>query len=223
VIHAPRQIGKTTAILSLAAQLTASEKYSAVVVSAEVGAPFSQDIGAAEAAILGAWRDTIAIRLPIELQPPPGQSSAPGQQIRSFLQAWAQVSSLPLVVFIDEIDSLQDVVLVSILRQLRDGYTNRPHAFPHSLGLIGLRDVRDYKIASGGSERLNTSSPFNIKIESLTLRNFNAEEVVDLCRQHTDDNGQVFDRRAAALALEERLQTQVVQTTQGRTVMVIRA
>jgi hypothetical protein len=202
VIHAPRQIGKTTAILSLAAQLTASEKYSAVVVSAEVGAPFSQDIGAAEAAILGAWRDTIAIRLPIELQPPPGQSSAPGQQIRSFLQAWAQFSSLPLVVFIDEIDSLQDVVLVSILRQLRDGYTNRPHAFPHSLGLIGLRDIRDYKIASGGSERLNTSSPFNIKIESLTLRNFNAEEVVDLCRQHTDDNGQVFAPEATQLIFD---------------------
>jgi AAA-like domain len=202
VIHAPRQIGKTTAILSLAAQLTASGKYSAVVVSVEVGAPFSQDIGAAEAAILATWQDTIAIRLPIELQPPPWQPSAPGQQIRSFLQAWAKASILPLVIFIDEIDSLQDLVLVSILRQLRDGYTNRPHAFPHSLGLIGLRDVRDYKTASGGSERLHTSSPFNIKIESLTLRNFNSKEVVDLCQQHTYDTGQVFAAEATQLIFD---------------------
>jgi hypothetical protein len=58
-------------------------------------------------------------------------------------------------------------VLISVLRQLRDGYANRPKAFPHSLALIGLRDVRDYKVASGGSDRLNTSSPFTIKAWSL--------------------------------------------------------
>ena len=56
------------------------------------------------------------------------------------------------------------MAVVSILRQLRDGYQNRHHAFPQSIGLIGLRDVRDYKIAAGGSDRLNTSSPFNAKI-----------------------------------------------------------
>ena len=67
-----------------------------------------------------------------------------------------------MVLFIDEIDSLQDEALISILRQLRDGYPNRPENFPLSVGLIGLRDVRDYKVASGGSERLNTASPFNI-------------------------------------------------------------
>ena len=38
----------------------------------------------------------------------------------------------------------QDLALISILRQLRDGYPNRPKAFPQSVGLIGLRDVRDY-------------------------------------------------------------------------------
>jgi hypothetical protein len=32
-----------------------------------------------------------------------------------------------------------------------------------------MRDVRDYKIKSGGSERLNPASPFNIKARSLTL------------------------------------------------------
>ncbi|OHY33929.1 hypothetical protein BCV64_07025 [Cylindrospermopsis raciborskii MVCC14] len=46
------------------------------------------------------------------------------------------------------------------------------NAGPYSVGLIGMRDVRDYKVKSGGSERLNTSTPFNIKAESLTLSNF---------------------------------------------------
>jgi len=54
--------------------------------------------------------------------------------------------------------------------------TEEPN-FPTSVGLIGLRDVRDYKVASGGSDRLNTSSPFNIKVASLTMRNFNLAEV----------------------------------------------
>jgi hypothetical protein len=91
-------------------------------------------------------------------------------------------------------------VLISVLRQLRDGYANRPKAFPHSLALIGLRDVRDYKVASGGSERLNTASPFNIKARSLTMRDFNAAEVAELYQQHTADTGQIFTAESIALA-----------------------
>jgi hypothetical protein len=107
-----------------------------------------------------------------------------------------------LVVFIDEIDSLQDIALVSILRQLRDGYPNRPNAFPQSIGLIGMRDVRDYKVASGGSDRLQTASPFNIKVESLTMRGFYAEEVAELYQQHTDDTGQIFTPEAVQLVFD---------------------
>jgi ATPase family associated with various cellular activities (AAA) len=202
VIHAPRQIGKTTAMLALAKQLTESGQYTAVMLSVEVGAPFSQDIGGAEDAILGAWRRAISIRLPQQLQPPVWSSSKPGQQIGDVFSLWSESSSRPLVILIDEIDALQDQALISILRQLRDGYPNRPGAFPQSIGLIGLRDVRDYKVASGGSGRLNTSSPFNIKVRSLTMRNFNAEEVVELYAQHTEDTGQVFTPDASALAFE---------------------
>jgi type II secretory pathway predicted ATPase ExeA len=202
VIHAPRQVGKTTAMLALAKQLTDSGDYTAVMLSVEVGAPFSQDIAGAEEAILGAWRDNISVRLPPELQPPDWSAMQSGQKIRAALQAWAQVSSRPLVILIDEIDALQDQALISILRQLRDGYPNRPKAFPQSVGLIGLRDVRDYKVAAGSSDRLHTSSPFNIKVRSITLRDFNAEEVAELYAQHTQDTGQVFTPEAVALAFE---------------------
>jgi AAA-like domain len=210
VIHAPRQIGKTTAMLALAKQLTESGQYAAVMLSVEVGAPFSQDIAGAEDAILGAWRDNISICLPAELQPPEWTAMQSGQKIRAALQAWAKVSSRPLVILIDEIDALQDQALISILRQLRDGYPNRPRSFPQSVGLIGLRDIRDYKVAAGGSDRLNTSSPFNIKVRSrsdsfgvsITLRDFNAEEVAELYAQHTDDTGQIFTPEAVSLAFE---------------------
>src|SRR5262249_52024897 len=75
----------------------------------------------------------------------------------------------------------------------RDGYTGNKAAFPHSAVLCGMRDVRDYKTASGGDpSRLGTSSPFNIKITSMRLGDFTAEEVARLYRQHTTETGQEF-------------------------------
>ena len=158
VIHAPRQTGKTTAMLALAQQLTVQGQYAAVMVSAEVGAAFPHDPGMAEAAILDAWKDDATYWLPPELHPPDWPESEPGRRLGAALSAWAQQAPRPLVVFIDEIDALQDETLIAVLRQLRNGYPKRPHRFPHALALIGVRDVRDYKVASGGSRRLKTAS-----------------------------------------------------------------
>lgn len=192
VLHAPRQTGKTTAMLALAQQLTASGQYTAVMLSVEVGAAFPHDLAGAEQAILQSWRSQAQNRLPANLQPPRWPESKPGQGVQSALQSWARTISHPLVVLIDEIDILQDEVLISVLRQLRTGYPDRPQGFPQSLALIGVRDVRDYKVASGGSSRLNTASPFNIKVKSLTLRNFTQDEIQALYEQHTADTGQIF-------------------------------
>lgn len=200
VLHAPRQTGKTTAMLSLAKALTQSGQYTAIMVSVEVGAAFTENPDAAELAILDAWRGAAEFRLPADLQPPPWPTAPAGRRIGSALSAWAQQALRPLVVLIDEIDSLQDNVLISVLRQLRDGFPNRPEGFPHALALIGLRDVRDYKVAAGGSRRLNTASPFNIKVKSLTLRNFTASEVAELYAQHTAETGQPFTDEAAQAA-----------------------
>ncbi len=202
VVHAPRQVGKTTALLSLAQQLTAQGRHLAVLVSMEVGAGHPRDVGAAERAILSSWREAALTQLPSELHPPAFPDADPGHRIAAALAVWAAASPLPLVVFLDEIDALRDDVLISVLRQLRDGYRNRPDRFPASLALIGLRDVRDYKVASGGGGHLGTASPFNIKVRSLTLRNFTAGEVAALYQQHTDETGQIFEPAAVARAFE---------------------
>jgi hypothetical protein len=202
VLHAPRQMGKTTTTLTLGRELTASGGFVAVMLTVEVGAAFPADPEKAEAAILSSWRDQAAARLPAELQPPPWPSADPGARISAALAAWAGAAPRPIVVFIDEIDALQDQSLISVLRQLRTGYSDRPANFPWSLALIGLRDVRDYKVASGGSDRLHTSSPFNIKVESLTLSSFTHTEVAALYQQHTEDTGQVFLPAAVARAFE---------------------
>ncbi len=87
-----------------------------------------------------------------------------------------------------------------MLRQIRSGFPRRPQGFPQSVALVGMRDVRDYKYASGGSDRLNTSSPFNIKVRSFTLSNFTLEDVRNLYRQHTEVTGQIFTPEAIDLA-----------------------
>nr|WP_241834926.1 ATP-binding protein [Pseudofrankia asymbiotica] len=120
------------------------------------------------------------------------------------------------MLFFDEIDALSGQSLISVLSQLRDGYRDRPTSFPASIALCGLRDVRDchsHEIASrsrgspeaasgGDPSRLGTSSPFNIKLESLRLGDFTANEVADLYGQHTADTGQEFTPTAVARAFE---------------------
>ena len=134
--------------------------------------------------------------MPAELPPPAWPEAPPLRRIGAALQAWAAQCPRPLVVFIDEIDSLQNQTLITVLRQIRDGFPRRPQGFPQSIALIGMRDVRDYKVAAGGSDRLSTASPFNIKVESLTLGNFSFAEVEELYRQHTQATGQGFTAAA---------------------------
>jgi len=201
VLHAPRQIGKTTSLLALARALTAEGRYAAVLVSMEAGAAFSGDVGAAELAVLGAWRRSAAARLPADLQPPPWPDAPPGARIATALSAWAIDSPRPLVVFLDEIDAPEGDALVSVLRQLRDGFETRPAAFPWSLALIGMRDVRDYKVVAG-ADRARSASPFNIMETSLTMRDFSAAEVGELYAQHTADTSQRFEDAAVARAFE---------------------
>ena len=202
VLHAPRQTGKTTTMLALARELTISGRYTALLVSMETGAAFDEDIAAAELAILDTWQKKAEDYLPAELRPPSWPDASAGHRLGSALRAWAKQSPRPLVLFLDEIDALRNQTLISVLRQLRNGYYDRPHSFPWSLALIGLRDVRDYKVASGGSDHLQTASPFNIKVESFTLSNFTVEDVSALYAQHTADTGQIFTPEATQLAYD---------------------
>ena len=124
---------------------------------------------------------------------PPDPSRKNFHDLHDYLTEWSEKKSKPIVLLIDEIDALMDNVLVSILRQLRDGYQSRPKHFPSSVVLVGLRDVRDYKIKIREDQNsMSTASPFNVKSDSLFLKNFSKQEVFELLEQHTAETGQVF-------------------------------
>jgi hypothetical protein len=195
VVHAPRQTGKTTTLAALTRGLTSEGRHVALLLSCERAEVAGDDYGAAERQVLDAIRGEVELqRLPEELLPPsPWPEAAPGSRIINALRAWAERCPLPLVLVFDEIDALRGESLRSVLRQLRDGYRSRPRSFPASIVLCGLRDVRDYKAASGDDPtRLGTSSPFNISVESLRIGDFTFGEVAELYGQHTAETGQEF-------------------------------
>jgi len=193
VVHAPRQTGKTTALSALATELTAGGRYAALHFSCEQAAPAEDDYAEAQRSILGEIRERARLTLPENLRPPAWPSAPDANLLKDGLTAWAELCPRPLVLFFDEIDAVRGQSLLSVLRQLRTGFPSRPAAFPMSVVLCGLRDVRDYKAASGGDPtRLGTASPFNIKLESLRLGDFTFDEVAELYGQHTAETGQVF-------------------------------
>jgi hypothetical protein len=210
VVHAPRQTGKTTAIRAIAEELTASGRYSTLAFGCEIGKAVGDDYGAAQRAILQQIRRRAKLALPPELRPPPWPEAPDEDMLGAALTAWALACPRPLVLFFDDIDALAGRSLISVLSQLRAGFNERPYAFPASVVLCGLRDVRHYHsreadsrfrgseaAASGGdSSRFGSPNPFNIKIESLRLGDFTADEVAELYGQHTAETGQEFTPEA---------------------------
>ena len=203
VVHAPRQTGKTTALRALARDLQTAGHYAAVFLSCEAGQAAGDDFEAAERIVLSRLRNEAESALPPELHPPPFPDAPAGDRLHTGLNAWARVCSRPIVLLLDEIDALQNASMMTVLRQLRAGFPDRPAQFPASVILCGMRDVRDYKAASGGDPgRLGTSSPFNIKLKSLRLGDFTPDEVRELYAQHTAETGQAFAEEALARTVE---------------------
>jgi hypothetical protein len=202
VVHSPRQSGKTTYLRTLAPALTEEGRYAALTVSCETGQAADSDVERGIAALLDVIRQAAENHLPESLRPPEADLRAPAEtRLLDLLSRWSKQCPRPIVLLLDEIDALRGAVLLSVLRQLRSGYPDRPHGFPQSVGLVGLRDVRDYRLQVRPDEQsLGTSSPFNIKVEALTLPNFTLEEIRELYAQHTADTGQFFTPDATALA-----------------------
>ncbi len=98
------------------------------------------------------------------------------------LSRWAQAAPQPLVLLIDEIDTLTGDSLLSVLQQIRAGYPRRPARMPHSVVLCGMRDPRDYRMGAAGS-------PFNIAAKSLRLGDLSRQETLALLAQHTEQTG----------------------------------
>lgn len=207
ILHAPRQTGKTTAIIAIVKALRERGEVIPLYVNVESGQPARGNIQMGIRAILSQFK--LGIRIALGEEDPAFRlfdkmTNDPLDGLQDFLARWSEISPKPLVIFIDEIDSLIGDTLISVLRQLRTGYINRPSHFPQSICLIGVRDVRDYQIFSEEKQAIVLGgSAFNIKAESLILSNFSREEVSALYRQHTEETGQQFTEEAVEYAFTQ--------------------
>ncbi|MDR1022171.1 MAG: AAA-like domain-containing protein [Prevotellaceae bacterium] len=206
VIHAARQSGKTTYLHDLAGRLNASGKYYALYCSLESvqGVVDPKD---GIPAVISCLKDSFS-----STDIPQGNKFAQAADLTDYISVlkaaisrFCKLLDKPLVILFDEADCLSEGALISFLRQLRNGYNSRSLSpFAHSVALVGMRNIRDYKAKiRPDSESLGSASPFNIVTESFTLKNFTREEIAQLYRQHTDDTGQVFEEDAIELVWEQ--------------------
>jgi hypothetical protein len=202
-VHAGRQTGKSTAARWLVAHYNASDRYRAVWADIET-AREQPDVAVAMRDILDELDSSFSRDLPALDRPDETARrkmlESPTRAVLSYLRAASAASPLPLVVLVDEADGLVGPTMVSFLTQLRRGYMDRSSApFPHSLALIGLRQVRDYVMSTEDRRAvawLGTTSPFNITAEAATLEPFTRDDVVELLAQHTEKTGQRFEPEA---------------------------
>lgn len=197
VLHAPRQTGKTSTLLAMTEALNHEGRYKALYVNVEAAQAARNDVEGGLAVIcetLAAAAATYGTQPELEAMT---RELLAHQQSRgvltTLLTRWAQMSDKPIVLMLDEIDALVGDTLISVLRQIRAGYAQRPEAFPQSIILCGVRDVRDYRMHSKDQEIITGGSAFNIKAESLRMGGFTESEIKILYGQHTAVTGQRFD------------------------------
>ena len=204
VLHAPRQTGKTSALLALRDLLNAGDDYRCVYANVEAGQAMREDVAEGMRAVLSELALEASLTLGDEtlegIWPGVLERAGPGQALRQALLRWCMADPKPLVLLIDEIDALVGDTLLSVLRQLRAGYPGRPARFPQSVVLCGVRDVRDYRIHSAAENALVLGgSAFNVKSKSLRLGDFSEAETRALPAQHTAETGQAFTEGALDL------------------------
>ena len=196
VLHAPRQTGKTSTLLAIMEVLNEAGQYHAVYANIEGAQSARGDVHRGIATVcsviarsveyyigdskVGEWLQEKGHHVPVD------------DRLTQLLVQWSLGSALPCVLLLDEVDALVGDTLISLLRQVRAGYAQRPRAFPQSVVLCGVRDVRDYRMRQSGGEVITGGSAFNIKAKSLRMDNFTQTETRALLLQHTHQTGQKF-------------------------------
>lgn len=178
ILHAPRQSGKTTSLLALVDYLNQQGQYLALYVNVEGGQAARENVASMMAGVLSSLhRSVLRFTQDSNLadlikNTPSSLPNAHTDWLSRALFDLSHHSSKPLVIFFDEVDALVGDSLISFLRQLRAGYDGRPQAFPASVVLCGVRDLKDYRMHMDGKDVITGGSAFNIKAKSLRLGNF---------------------------------------------------
>ena len=213
VLFAPRQTGKTTFFQLALDTLTAKdstyfpiqlnfEEYEDVA-PADFYASFYRDVreeiegifqireeGASE--VLEQFLDDVEINDHVSMR-------------RFFGKLAGFLKNQKVVLLIDEFDGIPQDAVKGFLRSLRRIYLSGRTRCPHSVGIVGIKNIIQLNYD-------RSISPFNIQQE-FHLPNFTFEQVGELFEQYTDEVGQAFAPEAI---------TAIHRQTGGQPVLVSR-
>lgn len=186
-IWAPRQSGKTW--LTRQVQQKIAERYG------DRFAVFNFSLGRLRGMELPSLPESDRLLLPRAFREML-HSTLPGKPAvhnwQDFYQLFSREAGLwdrPVIMLIDEVDTLPATVIDLMVAQFRELYLSRESNWLHGLALIGVRAVLGIESRRG--------SPFNIQ-QSLHVPNLTEEEVTDLYHQYQDESGQTVDSAVVA-------------------------
>jgi hypothetical protein len=143
--------------------------------------------------------------LPPELRPPPAKDEIPAAvALLAYLQAWSLTCPRPVVLLMDEVDSMEGVPLANLLHQLRDGYHQTTAAAdsrgPSSSAACAMCATTGSSPAPPAPKppAAARAARFNIAVASIRIGEFDESDVGELFDQYTGETGQAVTPEARA-------------------------
>ncbi len=176
LLYSRRQTGKNTALLEMMHTLSKEARYTTLYINIEGLQAARNNVEAGISTVCSVLANTAGVhlnnsRLRDWLNEQNGLFPAQ-KRFSGPLSHWDRINEKPGVLFIDEADALTGSTLISLLRQIRSGYAQRPKFFPQSVLLYEVRDIKDYPIHVSSQDIITGGSAFNIKAKSLNIEKF---------------------------------------------------
>ncbi len=186
LICGPKQCGKTSYLLALAAQINRDNRAKCLYFNVESLRGVQEDIEECMRSVLfeisSRARDNFGDDYLEDLVTEILERRGPYQAFNEFLTQWSKRSGRPIVLLVDEIDTLQEKVLTSLLSQIRAGYDKRPSLFPQSIVFCATHDVIDKQ--------------FNIKDATLRVNSLRREDLDSMFAFRAEESKTKIERGA---------------------------
>ena len=202
VLHAPRQTGKTSALIALRDLLNRGRGRQLPVRGRERrGRPSgARRRGARHPRILSSLATSARLLgddYPDGIWPDVLTKVGPEDALKELLTRWCVANPTPLVLLVDEIDSLVGDTLLSVLRQLRAGYEQRPEGLPAERGVCaGCATSATTASGRAPARSLPAAARSTSRRSRFRMGDFTEAETRALMAQHTEETGQRFSSSA---------------------------
>jgi hypothetical protein len=145
LIRGPKQSGKTSYLLALSKLLNQKGYAKCLYINVECLRGTEEDLKESMRSLLfeisSRARDHFGDDYLDDLVLGILEKRGPFQALNELLTQWSKRSEKPIVLLVDEIDTLQGTILTSFLSQIRAGNDKRPTLFPQSIIFCGTHDV----------------------------------------------------------------------------------